>query len=113
MGKLNPHFEEPVNECIFNNIMILYDEIENISPDNHYSIILKVIDYYYKNRPNIENIFSENLLKEIKKNIISEIWDVNKESFWIKESTKNIIFNYLLDIFIERYSKFKNIELSD
>lgn len=112
MGKLDPNFREPVNECILNYIMVLYDEIEHITLDNHDEVILKVIDNYYKNRLDIKNIFSEDFLNNIKKDLIMEIWDVNKESFKIKESTKNKIFKYLMDNFIEEFTDYA-IEIED
>ncbi|MBD3194112.1 MAG: hypothetical protein GF317_03595 [Candidatus Lokiarchaeota archaeon] len=113
MGKLNPNFEEPVFEGIMSDIEFLYNKIEKQPFHKHDDIIIKIINKYYKNRPDIENPFSNELLNYIRDSFIAEIWNTNRDSFKIKESTEKKIFTYLLDIFIEEFAKYERTEINE
>ncbi|MFX1444590.1 MAG: hypothetical protein ACFFHV_14340 [Promethearchaeota archaeon] len=111
MKKLHPEFEEPVRERIFSFIERFIDNIEENPTKNQEDIINDFIKQYYNKRIVVDHFFSDEFLNYIKNKIIIPLLDNNQEYFNINEDTKGKIVICCLDLFLEKYFQYREMEI--
>ena len=113
MGKINPNFVESINESIASIIVDIIDKIEDSSEIDPNIVVKNYIDNFRKQKKEIKNQFSEELLDYVKSNIIEEIYEINEEYFLITEETRDKLISFCIDYIINGFSEFhKSIEIN-
>lgn len=115
MVRVNPIWEEPINESIVGYFAGMVNKITKKSDKHNDQIIIEELDNYYNRKKILENPFSNEEIECIRKNFIHPMIQINQEEI---ETLSKPVIEKLIVFFenffiIDNFQKYQDIFISD